>query len=344
MNFFKKSMIYTTVFWLSCLMVSVLTLSSCVWLCLVLWFHRPLGEFVSFVAISTLILSALIFLAFFGAKLPYAKFLGIYLTGFLAGVLWFVNLAPSADKEWQDDVARVFSYSQTGDIITVHSVRNFAWRTEQNYDTRWDRRSYDLSQLVSADLVISDWGIEPIVHTMVSFGFADGNYLTFSIETRKEKTEKYSALGGFFRKYELLFVAGDEKDLIYTRSNVRGEQVYLYPITANRQDLQRLFLAYLAAGQDLQTKPKWYHTLFSNCTTVIYQLIDTIAPNQLPKDYRILLAGELPSYLLEHQLLDNRYSKDEWKKIAHINPKVAQMNIGTPSTTFSQAIRMTDKK
>lgn len=329
----------TLIYWAICLVVSFLVITSCIWLCLMLWFHRPLGELLSLMSISTISLIALIGLAFFGARLRYQKFLGIYVLCFLAGLVYFLYLIPTNDKQWQPEVARLFSFSQNGNEISIHQVRDFAWRTEKNYDINWETRTYHLDKLVSADLIISDWGLNKIVHTMVSFGFSDGQYLTFSIETRKEKREEYSALGGFFRQYELLFIAGDEKDLIYTRSNVRGEKVYLYPIVAEQSALQALFLQYLNTGQALHDQPKWYNTLFSNCTTVIYQLIETIAPNALPKDYRILMAGQLPSYLHENHLLDNRHTLSEWQQLAYINHKTQSVNIGTPSKEFSRLIR-----
>lgn len=330
---------HRALFWLAGVCVGFVMISTCLWLCLLLWFHQPLGEFLSFVSIACICLTALIALAFFGARLPYRKPMLVYWLAFVCGVGYFFSLTPQNNRQWQGDVARVFDFSQNGQEITVHQVRNFAWHSEQKFDVNWASRSYRLDKLERADLIISDWGLGEIVHTMVSFGFSDGQYLTFSIETRKESSEQYSALAGFFRKYELLFVAGDEKDLIYTRSNVRGEQVYLYPITASQEHLQNLFLAYLNTGQSLKDKPQWYNTLFSNCTTVIYQLIDTIAPNALPKDYRLLLAGRLPSYLYEHHLLDNRHSPKQWQTIAHINPKTHSLNLATPSTTFSQVIR-----
>lgn len=329
--------------WLACTLLAFFVLPALLWLGLFLWIHKPFGEFISFLLISTASLTAIISLSFFGAKLPYQLYLLVFCGLFAIGLASFFALMPKNDRAWQDDVNQMLNFEQRGDMIVVQNVRNFAWRTEQNYDPHWTSRSYQLSQLKTADLIISDWGLGNIVHTMVSFGFSDGQYLTFSIEIRKEQGEQYSALAGFFRQYELLIVAGDEKDLIYTRSNVRGEQVYVYPITANANDIQKLFLTYLNTAKSLHNKPRWYNTLFSNCTTVIYQLIETIAPNQLPKDYRILLAGQLPSYLSQHQLLDNKYSPDEWKKLSYANPKVSQMNIGTPSLVFSQAIRNYDE-
>jgi Domain of unknown function (DUF4105) len=49
---------------------------------------------------------------------------------------------------------------------------------------------------------------------MVSFGFGEKDYIAVSIETRKEQTEDYSSLKGFFKQYELIYVVADERDVI----------------------------------------------------------------------------------------------------------------------------------
>ncbi|STZ06705.1 Uncharacterised protein [Moraxella ovis] len=61
------------------------------------------------------------------------------------------------------------------------------------------------------DLALSIWGNENIVHTLVTFGFADGQRLAFSVEIRKEVGESFSNIGGFFRQFELSVIAVDEK-------------------------------------------------------------------------------------------------------------------------------------
>jgi hypothetical protein len=60
--------------------------------------------------------------------------------------------------------------------------------------------------------------------------------VAISIETRKEKGEGYSAVLGFFRQYELYYVAADERDVIRVRTNVRGEHVFLYRIQMHHDD------------------------------------------------------------------------------------------------------------
>lgn len=146
----------------------------------------------------------------------------------LAG-LWWLLLTPRQDRVWADDVAqRLHVVSFDGRHVVLDNVRDFTWRSETDYDAHWVRRAYDLDQLRSADLVLSYWMGPAIAHTLISFGFEDGRHVVFSLEIRKERGESFSALGGFFRKFEMTLVAAEETDIIRTRTNARGEDVYLY--------------------------------------------------------------------------------------------------------------------
>ena len=141
---------------------------------------------------------------------------------------WWLSIAPSNDREWLAEVARVPAVTFDGDLVTIRNVRNFHYRSETDFDEIWETRSYDLSQLRGIDMYLSYWGSPMIAHTIASWEFADGQHLAVSIETRKEVGEEYSAVLGFFRQFELYYVVADERDVIGVRTNHRGEDVYLY--------------------------------------------------------------------------------------------------------------------
>ena len=120
-----------------------------------------------------------------------------------------------------------------GDRVTVHNVRNFAYRTETDFTPAWHDKTYDLRQLEGVDLVATYWMGPAVAHIFLSFAFAGGDHLAVSIETRKEKGEGYSTVKGFFRQYELYYVVADERDVIGLRTNYRRdppEDVYVYRI------------------------------------------------------------------------------------------------------------------
>jgi hypothetical protein len=188
---------------------------------------------------------------------------------------------------------------------------------------------------------------------LVSFRFEDERPLAFSFEIRKEKGESFSALAGFFRRYELSLIAAEERDIIYTRSNARGEQVYLFPVSHLQQhEVRSLFDSYLSAADDLNAAPAWYNTLLSNCTNIIFYMARIVSGDRLPWDYRIWVSGWLPNYLYDVGMLDanpnadgQTWSMDTWYERTHINPKVRgfnnQVNVesGRNSRDFSEQIR-----
>ncbi|MXV34440.1 DUF4105 domain-containing protein [Xanthomonas sp. LMG 8989] len=211
-------------------------------------------------------------------------------------VVGWSALQPQQNREWADDVAQLLQPQVDGQVVTLHNVRNFAWRSDHDYTPRWETRRYDLEQLASADLALSYWMGPAIAHTLVSFGFDDGRRVVFSLEIRKERGEAFSALAGFFRNFEQVMVAADERDILAVRSNVRGEDVYLYRLNLSRAQLRQLFLGYVAQAQQLQRTPRFYNTATSNCTTIVFELARKLDP-ALPLDYRLLLSGYLPSYV-----------------------------------------------
>jgi len=136
-------------------------------------------------------------------------------------------------------------------------------------------------------------------------------------------------------------VASDEKDLIYTRSNIRHEQVYLFPIRMPQTERKALFIEYLHKADELRAEAKWYNTLTSNCTTLVFDMIQAINPQTLPKDYRLLASGYLPNYLFDLQALNQNYSMKEWYQLAWINTRAEkyEQQPDQSSEYFSKIIR-----
>lgn len=257
------------------------------------------------------------------------------LVALAAFAIWWFSQTPSHNRQWADDVAHMLQADVNGDKVMLKNVRNFEWRTETDYTPRWETREYDLSQLQTADLVLSYWMGPQIAHTLVSFGFSDGRYLTFSLEIRKEVGEAFSAWKGFFRQYEAILVAADEADIIKTRSNARGEDVYIYRLAIPPEQLKTLFLAYVEQANILEKTPEFYNTLTSNCTTVVFDIAKRIVPD-LPLDYRLLLSGYFAEYAHAQGGLVEGFSYAELQEKGYIVPRAKAMR---PDENFSEVIR-----
>jgi len=214
-------------------------------------------------------------------------------------------------------------------------VRNFDWRSSTDYTQRWETRSYDLDHLESLDMILSYWTIQAIAHVLISFGFDDGSHVVFSVEIRPERGESYSSIGGFFKEFELSILAADERDVIRVRTNVRGEDDYLYRIQMPREDMRSLFLAYVGQANSLVRTPRFYNTVTVNCTTLIYHMMKRIDGN-LPLDYRLLFSGYLPGYVYKVGGLDQRYTLGQLRSLGRITDRARSAD---RSSTFSADIR-----
>ena len=222
----------------------------------------------------------------------------IYLALHATLLLWWNSLTPTNQQQWQDDVAQMTSGRVEGDQVTLFNVRNFAWHSDTEYTPRWETREYDLSKLKSVDMITSHWGMDAIAPVLVSFGFDDHQFVTFSVEIRKKKGQEFSEIAGFFKQYELSILATDERDAIAVRPNVRGEDTYLYRIDMPAAIRRQLFLSYIEQANQLLKQPRFYNTVTANCTTLVFGMMQHIS-GDLPLDSRLLLTGYLPSYIEE---------------------------------------------
>jgi uncharacterized protein DUF4105 len=269
--------------------------------------------------------------------LRWRRALKIFLIAFAVLVASFFRIPASNDRDWQAEVAVTPWAEIKGDLVTIHGVRNFDYRTETDFDARWEDRTYDLRKLDSADVIAVYWAGKAIAHVMLSFGFAGKDYLAVSIETRKEKGESYSTLAGFFRNYELYYVVADERDVIRVRSNYRQpqEQVYIYRTRAPQRNIRRVFLDYIKTMNEMRERPRFYNTLTTNCTTSI--LTHTkMNPGSPPLSWKILLTGYVPEYLYERGRIDTSMPFAELEKLSLINDRAHDAD---KAPDFSQRIR-----
>jgi len=264
------------------------------------------------------------------------KTTGAILAAFALVLAWWLTLKPSKDRHWQPDVAETAWAEITGDDITLHNVRNCDYRTETDYTPRWETRTVRLSQITGIDIAINYWGSPWIAHPIVSFQFADAPPICFSIETRKEIGEDYSAIGGLYRQYELIYIVADERDVIRVRTNYRhGEEAYLYRLTVTPAQGRERFLEYIHTLNALHEKPRWYNAVTTNCTTNIRT--QHPAGERLPWDWRILLNGKGDEMMFErHVLATGGLPFVELKKQALIN---AAAQSADTAPDFSRRIR-----
>ena len=257
------------------------------------------------------------------------------LAAFALLVAAWLAIPPSNVRDWMPDVAVLPWAEIAGERVTLHEIRACEYRSETDYTVRHHDQTFALGQLRSADLYMVYWGSQSIAHTMISFGFEDGSYVCFSIETRKEKGESYSAIRGFFKQYELTYVVADERDLVGLRTNFRHEDVYLYRLLVPREILRQVFLDYAQELNELKATPRWYNAATSNCTTNIRRHTAPHDPEQR-WDWRVLINGRLDEMLYERGRLDTHLPFAELKRASRVNERALAAGDGAD---FSELIR-----
>ena len=244
---------------------------------------------------------------------------------------------PSNDRDWIPEHRVLASAEIKGDKLHVKNVRNcefFSYRDclVDHYD-----RTYDLSQLQSVDFLMVPFNETPaLAHTMLSFGFAGGDYLGVSVEVRLERGESYSPTLGLFGQFELIYVIADERDLVRVRTEYRNVDVLVYRSTATPEQARRLLVDIMQRVNHLHDHPEYYDTLSNNCTTNIVRHINQLAPGRVPDDYRVLLPGFADNLAYELGLLDKTVPFAELKRRARINDLALRYK---DDPHFSQRIR-----
>lgn len=246
--------------------------------------------------------------------------LAIVFGAFAVVVLWWRTLKPSNDRPWQPDVAQTAWAEINGDEITIHNVRNCDYRTEIDFTPQWETRTVRLSQMTGVDVAINFWGSPWIAHPIVSFQFSDTPPLCFSIETRKTVGQQYSAVEGLYRRYTLIYIVADERDVIRLRSNYRREDVYLYHTLVSPEQARQRFREYINTVNILHESPRWYNAVTSNCTTSIRT--QRAVEKRAPWDWRILFNGKIDEMLYQdHVIVTGGLPFTELKQRSLINER-----------------------
>lgn len=271
--------------------------------------------------------------------LPTRRALGVFAGLFAIALACFHLMRPANNRPWQPDVAAMPYAEIDGSQVVLHNVRNCTYVSATNYTVRYETRTYDLSRLSSADILFTDWGLKGVAHTMMSFGFEGGDYLCVSIETRKEVGETYSALKGFFRQYELIYIAADERDVVRLRTDYReGEDVYLYRLRVVSIDqIRSAFLDYLHRMNQLHSRPEWYNALSDNCMTSGFRILRKhAASGRADLHWSVILNGFAPDHAYTTGVLDTTLPFDELKRRSRINDRARAAG---GAADFSASIR-----
>jgi hypothetical protein len=230
----------------------------------------------------------------------------------VAVAAWWACIPPSHDRRWRAEVAVLPRAVIDGDRVRLTGVRNFTYRTADDFDAQYEEREVSLAHLVSVNLFVCYWKAGPVAHTFVSFGFDDGTPpVCVSIECRPELGERFNPLASLFKQFELIYVVGDERDLMRVCTDHRGEEVFLYRVRATPEGARRLFGVYLDRVNELAGRPEWYHLLKNNCTLNIECSARAAGAPRGRFDSRHLLNGLIDRYMYGTRVIDTSLDLQE---------------------------------
>ena len=306
-----------------------------VWGTMALWFRFPGPDAVRAAVCAVFALAACAaIIANFGSLRFRA--LSVFAVAFAGLLVWWATITPPKEGNWAPDVARQVTGTIEGGVLTLTNVREFEWRTIEDFTERWTTRSFDLSKLQTVDMFMSYWAGPGIAHSVMSFGFEDDEYLAWSVEVRREIGTVYSPVADMFKANTIVIVASAEEDVVGLRSNVRGEDVQLFRLRTPPDEARALLEEYVRDANRLAKQPRWYHSVTTNCTTVIFKMMDAIGTAP-PLDWRIFLNGYLPDFGYERGAVNTDIPLSELRELGRIAPRALEAGLGPG---FSKAIRV----
>ncbi len=245
---------------------------------------------------------------------------------------WWFRLKPSNDRDWDPSAALLPRAVVAGDAVTIENVRNLEYRSIDDFTARWETRTYHLSNITGVEVIFFDWGDGFRGHPALVFDFGPDGRICMSIEARITKGQQYSVFRSLYRQQELIFVAADERDIVLRRTKYSESQwAYLYRINSNVEELTRVFMDYVNTINQLFESPRWYHVLFTNCTTSFYKLPST----RVRWDWRVIANARLDRALYHDGRLDRTLPFEELRRLAYLND-IANT---APATGFGDHIR-----
>jgi hypothetical protein len=229
---------------------------------------------------------------------------------------WWLQQKPSHDREWEPSVAMLPSAVREGDVVTIKNVRNFEYRSLDDFTPRYELRTFHLANFLAADIVFFNWGSPWMSHPVLVFDFGPDGRVCVSAEVRYRKGQKYSVVRSLYRQQELIFLIADERDVILSRTKYgQPQEAHLYRFNARTEELRTAFLDYVGAINSLHDNPRWYHGLCANCTTTFYRL----PGSRCRFDWRVIANGRLDRALYDAGRLDRSLPFPDLHRVAYLN-------------------------
>lgn len=248
-----------------------------------------------------------------------------------------IRNVPQQHRNWKPEFGVLAFAEMDQHWVTVRNVRQCRWKDADSASIRHQDWAFDWDEVQAVDFIVVPFATAPMLaHTMLSFQLADARHLVASVEARLERNQAYSPFAGAARQFELIYVIGDEVDLLGLRAEHRGDEIYVYRSIATPQQSAELLRSVLTRANSLVEQPEFYDTISNNCTTNLIWHINQVKSIAIPTTLETMLPGHSDSFAYRLGLLATELPFEQAKRSANLSMRIRQ-HLGADD--FSQRIR-----
>jgi hypothetical protein len=241
---------------------------------------------------------------------------------------------PSNDRIWEFGFDVLPRFEVDGKTVTVENVRDQQYVKGTEFKRNYFNRTFSAEKISRVWFSVAKFSsFEGVAHTYFVFDMTDSDPISVSVEARREKGEKYDIFGGLFNKFELMYVWSTDTDAIVRRSLISKDQVYMYPLSISQASAERLFLQLASRSHSLETEPRFYNTLLSNCTNELAKTANEVKPDTIsPLNIALIMPGFAGNELYKLGYISNDRPFNEIEK-SHYITEFVQKNYSDPNLT-----------
>ena len=240
----------------------------------------------------------------------FAILFGVFLGLIFAATV--LSKTPRADRNWKPTLTRVASFENVAPgRYRLPALRDYAFSSGGAETPGWRETDIDAADIAEMWFFIEPFSANPLfAHSFLSFVFENdaGRRTTFSlsIEARMERDERYSAIAGALRNYELIYVWSSERDIMTRIAVGLDHELYAYKINLEPEQMRRIFEYFIRRTNELAERPRFYNTLHSNCTNELAKAVNEAFPNALPWHRSWVMTGRSAEWLYDLGFLESR--------------------------------------
>jgi hypothetical protein len=259
-------------------------------------------------------------------RIPRRSLAALAVTAAVA-VWYFGFMKPNPNEDWIPKHSRMPQVEMKGDKVYVSNVRDYVWRTESDYTPGYRKRVYDVNALSSMYFVLAPFHLlEPVAHVWVGFGFSDGQHVAISVEARAVKGRPFDVLPAMFRQFQLIYVVGEERDVIGLRVVAQSNaEVRFFPVRTTPERMRFLFLDMMQRAHSLEEHSEFYNLFVNNCMNNITYHVRRLGGRPLPSYLRLLLTGFSDRLAYDYGFLDTDLPFERARQAFRIDEAMRQV-------------------